>query len=55
MIRMSTTVATTTGGHSRDAVDGEQVLGEAEGELVDGDHHITDCRVPVQNLPPDVH
>lgn len=23
--------------------------------LVDGDHHVTDCRVPVHNFPPDVH
>lgn len=48
-------IAMATGGHSLNAVDGEQVLGESEGMLVDGDHHMTDSRVPVQNPPPDVH
>lgn len=26
-----------------------------EGKLVDVDSHMTDCRVSVQDLPPDVH
>lgn len=44
-----------TGGHSQNAVDSERVFGEAKGKLVDVDGQVSDGRVSVQNLPPDVH
>lgn len=44
-----------TGGHSRNAVDSQRVFGEAKGKLLDVDSQMTDCRVSVQNSPPDVH
>lgn len=44
-----------TGEHSRNAVDGELVFGEAKGKPIDVDSHMADYGVGVQNCPPHVH
>lgn len=41
--------------NSRDVVQSHQGFGEAEGEVVDGDHHVADCGVSIVLFPPQVH
>lgn len=39
----------------REVIHSDHVLGEVEQKVVDGDHHVTDCRVSVCVLPLHVH
>lgn len=41
--------------NSRNVVQSDQGFGEAEGEVVDGDHHVADCGVSIVLFPPQVH
>lgn len=39
----------------RKVIHGDQALGEVEWKVIDGDHHITDCRVSIILFPLHVH
>lgn len=41
--------------YSRDVIHSDHVLAEVEQKVVDGDHHMTDCRVSIFDRPPHVH
>lgn len=39
----------------RQAIHSDQMLAEVEGLVIDGDHHITDCRLSISLCPLHVH